>query len=126
MNEPGMAACGVDCSKCGQYKVTAENDIKSAELLVPWFRSRGWIAENEGVDAVLRKNPLCKGCWNITDDCFWKCGCGAVDFRKCCTEKHIKHCGECSDFPCEHYNKWADWHESHGKAKEHLLSLKHY
>jgi len=121
MEKLKMAACGIDCSECNQYKVTMEQDINAAEALVEWFRGQGWIRENEGAEAVINKAPLCKGCWNITDDCFWKCGCGSVDFRVCCTEKQINHCGECGDFPCEQYKEWASWHESHQKAMENLI-----
>ena len=124
MNNLRMAACGIDCSECAQYKVTMKNDMKEAELLVDWFKSQGWIRENDGAEAVVKKAPLCKGCWNITDDCFWKCGCGSIDFRICCNEKQINHCGDCVEFPCENYEKWSDRHESHKKAKEHLISLK--
>ena len=124
MTEKRPAPCGVDCSECGQYKVTMEKDEGAAELLAEWFRSQGWIGENEGGEAVMRKAPLCKGCRDITDDCFWSCGCGSVDFRVCCDERQIDHCGECSVFPCEHYLEWASWHESHKKAMEYLLSLK--
>ena len=116
-----LAACGVDCNVCGQYKVTTERDVKSAELLVDWFREQGWIGEADGVEAIFAKNPLCKGCWNVTDECFWKCGCGKVDFRVCCKERRIDHCGECSDFPCENYKEWASWHESHQEAMARLL-----
>ena len=119
-----IAACGIDCAECAQYKVTMHHDAQAAELLADWFKSQGWIAENEGADAVLKKSPLCKGCWNITDDCFWKCGCGKIDFRVCCTEKKIAHCGECSEFPCEHYVKWKEMHESHVKAMERLMAFK--
>jgi hypothetical protein len=123
MNTLKLAACGIDCSKCGSYKVTMEHDKKSAEGLVEWYRGQGWIGKDEGAEAVMKKNPLCRGCWNVTDDCFFKCGCGGIDFRICCKERGINHCGECNDFPCENYTKWADWHESHQKAKEYLLSL---
>ncbi|MCL2055871.1 MAG: DUF3795 domain-containing protein [Oscillospiraceae bacterium] len=119
-----MAACGIDCSECGSYKVTMYGEMEAAALLVDWYRSQGWIGENEGAAAVLNKNPLCKGCWDITDDCFWKCGCGSTDFRICCKERQINHCGECADFPCGHYIEWAGWNESHKNAMEHLLSLR--
>ena len=124
MEKLKMAACGVDCNECGSYKVTMENDMESAEGLVAWYRSTGWIGEDEGAEAVMAKNPLCKGCWNTTDDCFFKCGCGSRDFRICCTEKQINHCGECSDFPCAHYQEWVSWTEHHEKAMAHLLSLR--
>jgi len=124
MEKHKMAACGIDCNECGQYKVTMEQDVKEAEGLAGWYRSMGWIGENEGAEAVLKKAPLCKGCWNRTDDCFFKCGCNKIDFSKCCKERQIDHCGQCGDFPCEPYLEWVDWHESHKKAMEHLLSLK--
>lgn len=123
MEKPRLAACGIDCGACGQYKVTMERDVKEAEALVAWFRSQQWIGENEGAEAVLLKAPLCKGCWDITEDCFWQCGCGKRDFRVCCNEKQIRHCGECGEFPCEHYLTWAGWHESHGRAMAYLSSL---
>ena len=124
MNNLKLAACGVNCAECASYKVTVENDIEAAESLVDWYKSQGWIGENEGAEAVIKKNPICKGCHNITDDCFWQCGCGNIDFRICCEEKQINHCGECNDFPCENYTEWVSWHDSHKKAMEYLLSLK--
>lgn len=124
MEKLKLSACGVNCNECGQYKVTVEKDIKSAEALVGWFRSMGWIGENEGAEAVMKKSPLCKGCWNTTDDCFWKCGCGTIDFRICCIEKQISHCGECGEFPCGHYIKWIDNLNHHKKAMVYLLSLR--
>ena len=119
-----MAACGIDCNECALYKVTKENDLKAAKALVPWFRSQGWIGEKEDIEAVMKKVPLCNGCWDITDDCFWSCGCGSIDFRICCEERQINHCGKCDNFPCDHYIKWVDWGEHHKKSMEHLLSIK--
>lgn len=119
-----LAACGIDCGACGQYKVTLEQDISAAESMVEWFRSQGWIGPDEGAEAVMKKAPLCKGCWDVTPDCFWSCGCGSRDFRVCCNEKQISHCGECDTFPCENYQEWRSWHESHAKAMELLLSLR--
>lgn len=124
MEKIRLAACGIDCGACGQYKVTVERDMASAEALAAWFKGQGWIGENEGAEAVMKKAPLCKGCWNITEDCFWRCGCGARDFRVCCAEKRIDHCGQCDAFPCENYITWVGWHESHERAMAHLLSLK--
>ena len=115
MNKLKMAPCGVDCNECASYKVTMNGDLKAAESLVPWFRERGWIGADEGAAAVVKKAPLCKGCWS---DYRWN-GCGGTDFRMCCERKKIDHCGECGRFPCEHYNGWG--HES---AVAKLLSLK--
>ena len=124
MDELRIAACGIDCAECASYKVTIEHDLQAAELLVEWYKGQGWIGENEGAEAVMKKAPLCKGCWNTTDDCFFKCGCGNRDFRICCTEKQISHCGECSDFPCEHYKIFVGDLDHYKKAMEYLLSLR--
>lgn len=119
-----MAACGVDCRECASYKVTVDNDIKAAEELVEWYRAQGWIGKDEGAEAVVAKNPLCKGCWNSDDTCFFKCGCNVIDFRECCNEKKIEHCGECMDFPCKYYEEWASWAGTHEKARERLALLR--
>jgi general stress protein 26 len=124
MEKLKMAACGIDCNECGQYKVTANRDIEAAESLTGWFRSRGWIGEDEGAEAVMRLSPLCKGCWNFTDDCFFKEGCGSCNIRECCKEKRLRHCGECADFPCSDYMGFVGNMEHHKKAMEHLLSLR--
>ena len=125
MNKLKLAACGIDCNECASYKVTMEQDMNAAERLVEWYRSQKWIGENEGAEVVIKTAPLCRGCWNSNDDCFFKCGCPVNrDFRICCTEKQINHCGECSDFPCEDYIQWLGGLEHHEKAMEYLLSLK--
>ena len=124
MEKTKLAACGIDCTNCASYKVTVEKDINAAEQLVEWYRESGRIEKDEGAEAILKKSPICKGCWNRTEDCSFKCGCYKIDFCKCCIEKNINHCGECKDFPCEYYKVWVSWHESHSKAMEHLISLR--
>lgn len=119
-----LAACGVDCAECAQYKVVTNQDVQAAELLVEWFRERGWIGQDEGAEAVIKKAPLCKGCWDITEDCFWRCGCGKRDFRVCRSEKQVRYCEECDEFPCTDYQTWMRWHMGHVKAKNSLLSLR--
>lgn len=117
MDKHKLAACGIDCNDCGQYKVTFYQDRKSAELLAPWFRGQGWIGRDEGAEAVLQRTPLCKGCWS--DFCFCTNNC----LRPCCVEKRINNCGECVSFPCEKYIDWVDGLEHHKKAMEHLTSI---
>ena len=120
-----IAACGIDCNECGQYKVTAMNDADAAEDLTQWFRGMGWIGEGDGAEAVLKMAPLCKGCRNIDDDCFWKCGGGDCGLRLCCEERQLGHCGECVEFPCGEYKKFGeDGLPHHRKAMAYLQSLK--
>ena len=120
-NRHKLAACGIDCNECGQYKVTFFQDIDSAEGLVPWFRSMDWIKKNDGAEAVLKKSPLCKGCWAISNDRAHFCA--DCFLRKCCEERQLNHCGECGDFPCAEYIKFVGNLDHHKKAMEYLLSL---
>ena len=123
MEKLKLAACGLDCNECASYKVKMEQDVKSAEAMLPWFRSQGLIGENEGAEAVVRKAPFCTGCWNIADDCFWV-GCNKCNLRICCTEKQINHCGECCEFPCKPYKKFAAGGGTYKKAMKRLLALR--
>ncbi len=125
MNKLKLAACGVDCSDCAQYKVTMEQDMKAAKTLAPWFKSQGWIGEDENAEAVLKKAPLCRGCWDKTE-VFWGLSgaCGRCGLRACCEEKQIDHCGKCASFPCGAYMDWVADLDHHKKALEYLLSLK--
>lgn len=120
MNKLKMAACGIDCNECGTYN--KEHDINAAELLVEWYRTRGWIGEDEGVEAVQKNPPFCKGCWGDKSEIAAFC----VDcyIRACCEENGINHCGECGDFPCKKYKEWANGLDHHEKAMELLVSLK--
>ncbi|MCL2548874.1 MAG: DUF3795 domain-containing protein [Symbiobacteriaceae bacterium] len=117
MEEHKLAACGIDCNICGQYRVTVYQDIEGAKQLVPWFRSRGWIGENEDAEAVMKRAPLCGGCWSGVGFCSQNC------MRPCCEEKGINNCGECSEFPCPKYIIWLDGLEHHQQALEHLQTI---
>lgn len=119
MNEMKLAACGIDCNECNLYK--AEHDMKAAEALVEWFRSREWIGKDENAEAVMKNAPFCKGCWNKTDVHWCDKNCNLLT---CCEEKLLNHCGECGDFPCEKYKKWTIDVDHHKSAMEYLLSLK--
>ena len=118
-----LAACGIDCHECASYKVTTEQDLKSAELMLPWFRSQKLIGEDEGAEAIVKKAPFCTGCWKIAGDCYWT-GCNSCHFRACCVEKQIDHCGYCNDFPCERYERWASTGEFYKKAMDFLFSFR--
>lgn len=121
MDKIKMAACGIDCGECASYKVTMNQDLEAAKLIVEWYRNQGWIEQDEEAKAVLKKNPLCMGCWDSTEECFFKCGCY---MKKCCIEKKIDHCGKCNDFPCKHYMEFASGHEVHKKAMSNILQMR--
>ena len=123
-----LAACGIDCNECGHYRLAmememeTEHDLKSAEYLVEYFRDGGWIGENDGAEAVLKKVPLCRGCWDKTD--IHTHHCAKCSLRTCCEERQLNHCGECGGFPCGKYIEFVGNLDHHKKAMEYLLSLK--
>jgi hypothetical protein len=127
MEKHKLAACGIDCNECGHYKITMEQDLNAAVDLIDWYRGMGWIGENESTEAVMKKAPLCRGCWGIMDDCFLSCGCGNCYLRICCKEKQINHCGECDSFPCEHIESFAnDGLLHHKSAVENLHTIREH
>lgn len=58
------------------------------------FESRCGICCNR---CERREEANCKGCTNMEKP-FWGGDCGV---KTCCESKHLNHCGECGDFPCE-------------------------
>lgn len=115
MTDLKRAACGLDCNTCNLY--LADRDPQAAAGLVDWFRARGWIAPDEGVEAVQRQAPFCEGCWDVTA----KQWCGDCHLRACCTENARAHCGECPGFPCAGYHEWTVGQAHHQAAMEALL-----
>ena len=125
MEKHKMAACGIDCNECGQYKVTMQQDMAEAEGLTGWFKSQGWIGADEGAEAVMKLAPLCRGCWDQNNaDVHFAAVCANCGIRACCEGRRLNHCGECADLPCSRYDAWIDGLEHHKKALQHLLSLK--
>lgn len=116
MNTPMLAPCGLDCAQCGLY--LAAQDLRAAGTLVDWFRSRGWIGEDEGAEAVQRQAPFCMGC---RDESAVK-WCGDCRLKACCDENHHTTCGECTAFPCKEYREWTVGMAHHQAAMETLLA----
>ena len=84
-----IAACGNDCAVCPRYTAhpyekTDEELRHTAEL---WFRIgyRDHVVSNDEIS--------CTGCKPEN-----RCRYAIV---KCVTEKGIKNCGECDNYPCE-------------------------
>ncbi len=58
------------------------------------FQSRCGVCCNE---CERKEKVNCTGCINMKKP-FWGGECGV---KKCCEDKGLNHCGECSEFPCE-------------------------
>ncbi len=102
MSYERMSACGLDCKTCGI--LLFPESPKAQEGILAWFRREKWIGENDGVKEVIEKKMYCKGCGD--KEVFWSKNCAIA---KCCTDtKNLTNCSECSDFPCDTYNKWLN------------------
>ena len=89
MCEKIIAACGNDCAVCPRYNVppytkTAEELHHTAEL---WYKIgyRDHVVTNEEI--------ACTGC-KEENWCRYR-------LVKCVNEKHIAHCGQCGNYPCD-------------------------
>lgn len=84
-----IAACGNDCSVCPRYVVhpyeKSEEELRhTAEL---------WMKIGYRDHVVTNEEIACTGC-KPENWCRYR-------VIKCCTEKSIKTCGECPDYPCD-------------------------
>ena len=61
MIEEPIAVCGIDCANCGLLKASF-GDAEAAEQLAGWWKSEGWMSEDEGAAEVLERGPHCLGC----------------------------------------------------------------
>ena len=54
-------------------------------------------------ECEYREKLKCKGCVHILKP-FWGERCPV---KSCCEDKNLKHCGECSEFPCLLLNQFS-------------------
>ncbi len=88
MAEKIIAACGNDCAACPRY--TAHPYEKSDEELCR--TAELWMKIGYRDRIVSKEEISCFGCAPEN----W-CRYGVI---KCCTEKGIKTCAECGEYPC--------------------------
>lgn len=64
----------------------------------------------------------CNGCEEVKGTPFWTehIGGGQCPVFKCCSEKKYKHCGFCTQLPCQ---KWSDLKDPSISDEEHLNSI---
>lgn len=117
-DEEIIAVCGLDCGSCDIRLATTNNE--AAERLAEWFKSMGWLKDDDGVEELLRKAPYCMGCHGDRGR-HWSPDCWIL---KCCIdEKGLNHCSECKGFPCEELEKWSGQNGSYSEAFERLKSM---
>lgn len=89
MSERILAACGNDCSVCPRYikEPYVKTEIELAHTAELWYKIgyRDHVVTNEEIS--------CTGC-KEDNWCRYK-------VIKCTNDKHIEHCGQCLQFPCD-------------------------
>ena len=68
-----------------------------------------------------KEKTNCPGCQKSRSKMFW----GECSVAKCAIEKGLKHCGLCSELPCEKLQRAFDDLE-HGDNGERLINLKNW
>jgi hypothetical protein len=87
------APCGLDCFNCALYLANANERIRKVvaekiQMPLPDAACNGCRAE-AGVISALKRTEPCQ-------------------VFKCISQKGLKFCFECSDFPCDHLHPYAD------------------
>lgn len=87
------APCGLDCFNCALYLANDNEKIRKVvaekiQMPLPDATCNGCRAE-AGVISALKRTKPCQ-------------------VFKCISQKGLKFCFECSDFPCDHLHPYAD------------------
>ncbi len=85
-----VSCCGIMCGECPVYIATERNDDSIRKYLAMQYTQSG--------AAFYPKDINCQGCRSLSADHnkFGK----ACEIRRCCKEKKVKICAECTEYPC--------------------------
>ena len=86
-----------------------------------WFKSQGWLKEDEGVSEALTRSMFRNGC--LGDRAVhWSADCWILE---CCVDgKGLESCSSCESFPCESLMTWSQQNASYGQALERLRAIR--
>jgi len=86
-----ISCCGLDCSECGAYIATKDDDDDKRKEV-----SRQW---SEMYDTDIDPEDInCNGC--LSDEQKFS-HCGVCEIRKCCMEKGVENCAGCDMYGCD-------------------------
>jgi len=90
-NNDLIACCGLDCSQCGAYIATKNNDDnKRAEVAGQWSAMYNVKIKPEDIN--------CNGC--LSEEQKFS-HCNVCEIRKCCVEKELETCAGCEMYVCD-------------------------
>ena len=110
-----LAACGLNCETCEIRLAPFDKD--AAKLIVKWFKSKGWLAEDEGLEEILERKMYCTGCLGSIET-HWSADCWIL--HCCVDDHHLENCSLCQDFPCAKLTEWSQQDDSYQQALENL------
>ena len=86
-----IACCGLDCSQCGAYIATKNNDdSKRMEVAKQWSEMYKTDIKPEDVN--------CNSCRSQEQKFSY---CDVCEIRKCCVEKELENCAGCDMYACD-------------------------
>lgn len=86
-----IACCGLDCSNCGAYIATKDNDDnKRTEVASKWSKEYGGDIKPEDIN--------CSGCCPEGPKFSH---CNVCEIRSCCMEKEVANCAGCDMYACD-------------------------
>lgn len=110
-----ISPCGLVCSQCDAYRATQLNDAEKLERV-----AADWRQLNHCDDIKAELLP-CDGC--MTEGgrkCFY-CE-NMCEIRRCATQKKVKVCSECPDYPCKILSDFMEQSpEPQAKAMKKML-----
>jgi hypothetical protein len=87
-----IACCGLDCSQCGAYLATQEDDdAKRAAVAKEWSERYGVGVKPEQIN--------CNGCLSDKQK-FYYCA-DLCEIRQCCVQKGLTNCAACAGYACD-------------------------
>lgn len=90
-NNNSIACCGLDCSNCGAYISTRNNDDnKRAEVAKEWSAMYNTDLKPEDIN--------CNGCRSEGQKFSH---CNVCEIRSCCMEKEVANCAGCDMYACD-------------------------
>ena len=105
----------MDCENCEIR--SAPFDTDAAEIVLKWFKSQGWLTEDEGMPDVIERKIYCSGCQGSRDT-HWSADCW---ISACCVDQHgLENCSQCLDFACERLIEWSKQNQSYYDAHARL------
>ena len=85
-----IAYCGLVCTDCDAYKATQKDDDKLRTAVAEkWTKEYSHPFKAEDIN--------CDGCTGTGQHVGY---CSVCPTRKCASDKGVKNCGWCDDYPC--------------------------